>query len=308
MAGGDRLDFLHRLTTNATLGLSAGDGTATVITNAKGRIEDFLSVYEEGDSTILVCGPGQSRRVADWFETYHFTEDLTISDETDETSMFGVHGPSAERFLSDVASLDLGGLPLYHHLTVAIADGDVTVARAKPLAGSAFHLICRRQAASQLWDWLIDSGEAHGLRPLGAEAYEVLRIEEGIPLYGRELTDDFNPLEAGLLEAVDFSKGCYIGQEVIARLDTYDKVQKRLRGLLLDDVLPDGGSPRLLLNEKEAGVVTSQVRSRLLNRPIALAYVRKAADVDGGPVTVEAGDSKVGARVVTLPFTRREES
>ena len=127
-------------------------------------------------------------------------------------------------------------------------------------------------------------------------------MEQGVPAPGRELSEDYNPLEAGLLKHISFNKGCYIGQEVIARLDTYKKVSKYLVGLSWDSPeLPPAGAS-LTVDGKRSGVVTSAVGSERLGRGIGLGYVRKAHAEPGSMLTLEQGGSEFEVRVESLPF------
>ena len=124
-----------------------------------------------------------------------------------------------------------------------------------------FDLVVDLEHAENVWDALVGMGAV----PTGEDAAEMVRVEQGVPRYGRELSEEFNPLEAGLLPSISFDKGCYIGQEVVVRLNTYDKVQKRLMGIAVDEGSPQP-EQRLQVEEKDAGWITSVVYSPLLQR------------------------------------------
>jgi folate-binding protein YgfZ len=150
------------------------------------------------------------------------------------------------------------------------------------------------------------SGDALGLRPAGAEVHEILRVEAGIPAPGHELDDGHNPLEAELRNAISFTKGCYTGQEVVARLNTYDKLQRALRGLrVYGEVVPEPGR-RVLAGGNEAGKVTSAVRSPGLGDGIlALAYLELEYGEPGTRLSIEIGDQEgagIEAQVLAPPF------
>jgi aminomethyltransferase len=156
--------------------------------------------------------------------------------------------------------------------------------------------------AEAVWKKLIDGDPPAGVQPCSLGALEIHRIERGFPVYGKELTEDVNPLEAGLERFVSFTKGCYIGQEVIARLDTYKKLQKRLVGLLLDENAVVRQGARVTAQGNEVGWVTSAAQSPRLNRTIALAYVRSAWAVPNTGLDMATESGAQEAQVVQLPF------
>jgi folate-binding protein YgfZ len=138
---------------------------------------------------------------------------------------------------------------------------------------------------------------------VGTEALEMVRIEQGVPVQGNELNEDANPLEAGLLDHISFNKGCYIGQEVVARLDTYDKVQRKLVGVSWNENAAPVERAPLRFDETEVGYTTSHARSPRLDRPVALAYVRNAHAKPGTALSMDSTDGRVEVRVEGLPLT-----
>jgi folate-binding protein YgfZ len=160
----------------------------------------------------------------------------------------------------------------------------VVVGAAAPLGGPTLRLLTAAAGAPALWQELL--ARAAELRPAGATTEETLRVEAGLPAPGGEVDERFNPLELGLDESISFSKGCYTGQEVMARLRTYDKVQRRLRQIRLDGgALPAPGSA-VRVGTQEIGIVTSAVHSPALGAPLALALIGKAHAAPGTQVIV----------------------
>jgi folate-binding protein YgfZ len=147
---------------------------------------------------------------------------------------------------------------------------------------------------------LRDALAAAGAEPVGPDAVEALRVELGIPAFGKELGESYNPLEAGLLPLISFTKGCYIGQEVVARLNTYDKVKKRLVGLRWNGESPEAGAP-LLMEGKQAGVMTTSARSPRFGG-IGLGYVRKAHATTGTELIADSSGGPTPVRVAALPI------
>jgi len=284
-AGDDALDLLNRLSTNLVLGLGPGQGAPTVLTTDRGRILDLIGVVNIGDYVLLLTSPEQQRAVIDWLDKYTIMEDLTVEDITTRTAMLTVLGPNSRSKLEEVMGVDLGQLPPYHTLPVNLSGHLLRVIN-RPLGVlPGFDLIASPEDMDGIWQHLVDSGVV----PVGTEAYEAVRVQYAVPLYGREMGDAYNPLEAGLIGSIDFHKGCYIGQEVIARLDTYQKVQKRLVRLRFS---PEAAVPQGAVLEhdgQEVGRVTSVASIPTTGEIIGLGYVR-------------TGSLKVGAHLhLTAP-------
>ncbi len=297
-AGDDALDLLHRLSTNDLLGLEAGQAVNTVLTSPKGRIVDLLYVLRRDADVLVMTAPETRRKVVDWVDFYTFAEDVEARDLTCETAMFSLSGPGAEGVLEGLA--EGGAVPagVGEHAEVRLAGACARVARSDFLGGRGYDLIVPSEAGQAVRNGLCAAG---GLRPVGSEAYEAVRVERGVPVYGKELGESYNPLEAGLLDYVSFTKGCYVGQEVVTRLNTYQKVQKRLAGLILDGGAATGA--RLMLDGKQAGVITSTAVSPVRGARLGLGYVRRTLPAEGAVLQVEG--SRATARVTPVPGSER---
>ena len=302
LTGEDALDLLNRLSTNKLEDLVPGAGMCSVLTSAKGRIVDLLLVLMLEDRLLLLVGPDSRERVAEWIDFFTFTEDVTVNDLTPDTAMFSLIGPNAPALLEEIAGEDVATLPLYGVRVANVGGVDVSVVRDDFGALPGFDVIAPAAEGERLWSYLVERSAGDGARPAGALALESVRVEQGVPAPGRELSEDYNPLEAGLLHHISFNKGCYIGQEVIARLDTYKKVSKYLVGLSWDgqDLPPAGAS--LTVDGRRSGVVTSAVASERLGRAIGLGYVRKAHAEPGSTLTLEQEGRDLEVRVEALPF------
>ena len=293
MRGADHLDFLHRMTSNDFHNLQLGHGLEAVFIEQRARILDLATCYRGPDATALILSPDSRASIPAWLDRFIFAEALELADRTDETAMFELIGPHAVRLVAHVLDADLAKFQDHQLLDPQVVDG-LWLAR---MAGPGLRAFGPPAAVEALWQRLTTAG-AH---PIGAATWEILRVEQGLPLLGRELTQDYNPWEAGLDRAIHLDKGCYIGQEVIARLDTYDKVKQHLVGLRLSTAeLPTTGQP-LRDGVREVGRITSAVHSPSLG-PIALAYVRRSACAEG--TALDAGGTQ--ATVVSLPFLSHE--
>jgi folate-binding protein YgfZ len=298
--GAQLLDLLHRLSTADLRGLSAGRGRMTVLTSPKGRIIERLFVQHLGErGVLLVGGPGSASRLLAHLARYAFGEATGLVDVTDRTCHIALVGPRAP------LALAAAGLPCPERLgTLAARTGGVALDLLghDGVSPDGFSVVAAAEDGAAVWNLLRVAVSGVGGRSAGEEALEARRILRGIPASGHELTGDHNPLEAGLVEAVSFDKGCYVGQEVVARLRTYDKVARRIVGLELpaECAVPAPGTP-LYVAGHEVGRVTSAVLPGGWSHAVALAYVKWREMEPDADLRLGAPEG-VGVRRVELPF------
>ena len=270
--GADVLDLLNRLSTNKVDHLAAGEGAPTILTSDKGRIIDLVYVLNLGPSVLLLTGAGAQSRVMEWVDRYTIMEDSTLEDVTDSVALVSVAGPTACDALETVTGLRLADLETCHSMRFE-ADGlGGWVVRMELGSISCFQVLVEDGGEGALREKLL----AWGATPVGMEAWEAYRIGAGLPVYGKELDESRNPLEAGLTGAIDFDKGCYIGQEVIARLDTYEKVQRALVSLKIGGRGQWEEGDYLILDGRRVGTITSLARAPGGEEVVGLGYVRLA--------------------------------
>jgi folate-binding protein YgfZ len=271
--GPDLLDLLQRLGTGDVKGLSAWEGRPTVLTTAKGRIVERLTVHHlGGDGVLLLCGPGGASKVAAHLAKFTFAEVTGLADVTGTTFAHALLGPL---WAEAGRAAGLPELPPYGAGLAEVAGARVHVVRTNGFDPEGLVVVGRRSLADAVGAALDAAVAAQGGVQAGAEAFEAWRILRGAPLAGHELTEDHNPLEAGLLDAVSFTKGCYVGQEVVARLRTYDKVSRRLARLKLDPGAPaPRGGTKILAAGREVGAVTSGIVPPGAEAAVALGYVK----------------------------------
>lgn len=284
--GDDAIDLMDRLSTNQLTDLEVGDVKGTVLTTNKGRIIDLILLLRRQDHLLAFTSPETRDRVAEWIDFYTFAEDVTVVDETESTAMLSLLGPLAARSLEAIGE-GIGDLQLHKSAEVTIGGVRATVVRTDFAGLPAFDIIVPSDSGDDIWTALINSGA----EPVGTHVLDLVRIENGGRAIGAELSEDYNPLEAGLKRYISFNKGCYIGQEVVARLDTYDKVQKHLVRLSWDaeEALAAGAS--LFSDGKSIGVITSAVKG-ISGTGEGLGYVRSAQAVQGTVLTSE-GETQV---------------
>lgn len=297
ISGVDHLDFLQRMTTNDFHNLHPGTGLEAVFPDNRGRIVELGTFYRSGTATLAVLGPSSRETLPAWLDRYIFTEEIELEDITLNTALIELTGPRAAEITVAVLGKDLSTVENHDLLNDPTRDG-IWLVRLDRSGYPGLRLAGTAEEVQGMWEKL----QAHGARPAGEEVFEILRIEAGLPASSRELTEDHNPWEAGLGHAINMNKGCYIGQEVIARLDTYDKVKQHLVGLKLPEgPLPSPGTT-LTVEEREVGRITSVTCSPRIERNIALAYVRRVHCDPGTQVQIRLNGTGCEAEVVGLPF------
>jgi folate-binding protein YgfZ len=299
--GPDILVLLQRLTTADLASLGDAQGKPAVLTTPKGRIVQRLLVHRlsGGAGVLMVSGPGGAERVRAHLERYTFREDTGLTDVTADRAYLALLGPRARDVLSSA------GLPVpdaYASACGRLEGVELYVVGHDGLSELGFSITPPATGGRQIWGRLAEVVSGIGGRPVGDRAVEAWRVLRGLPENGAELTEDHNPLEAGLWDAVSFSKGCYVGQEVVARLNTYDKVTRDLRGLVFpEDVEPPGRGAPLLAGPRRVGEITTALLPPGRNAAVGLGFVRREHSDPGTKLEVGA-EGGVRATVVDLPF------
>ncbi len=292
--GADCLRFLHGMVTNTVESLAENEGNYAAVTSARGQTLLDIWVHRLQNCIYIETEPGLATKLIETLDRYLIADDVALSDESDAWAILGVQGPSAHELIGRVigrVSTDL----LEHHTVVHAFDGIPIWITARSYTGEPG---CDLRIAQDHADSLRRALVKAGGTPIGWQVGEILRVEAGIPRYGAEIDESVVPLEAGLNHAVDFDKGCYIGQEVIAKMHFRGRPRRYLTGLLLSVNTPVNGN--IIVNDKTVGRITTCVKSLHLNRVIALAIIRRGFHEAGQRVLLDDGSE---AEVVNLPFT-----
>jgi len=291
--GADRQRFLNAYVTCDVKALQSGDGAYGFLTNPQGRILSDLVVLAHEDRLWLELPPGQTEAVAKHLGKYILADRVEIRPLEDMQPVTLI-GPGAAKALGDAALPPSGD---WKHARSRVHGTEVALQRAGRLGAEAYTLWVSASISRLLIERLL---EEPGVTPVDFEALEVLRTEAGIPRFGVDFGPENFPQETGAEEAVSYTKGCYLGQEVVARIHYRGGVQKGLRGLVFDAPAPAPGTP-LLHDGREAGKTGTAVESVALGRPIGLAILHRRAAESGMRLEIAEGR---GAEVAELPFVR----
>jgi len=305
--GTDRVEYVDNIVSNRVPDTD-GEGCYALLLNPQGRIRSDLYIYNAGEKLLLFTPPAEAAPLVEEWREKVFIQDVEISDASEDFGVFGVHGPMSTEKIASV--LNHAGAP-EPELTFergSMGDAGVTVvASDNPTGEEGYEVICSAADAEEVLDTLIN----HGLNaaPFGYRTWESLTLEAGTPLFETEL-DGRIPNTAGLRHALDFEKGCYVGQELVSKVDNRGQPSSRLIGLRTDSLVEAGST--VTVDGKDVGEVTRAVEAASVGAPIALAFVDFDASLDGATVEASGEDSEdedaasdpgtVDADVVGLPF------
>ena len=299
VTGSDRVRWLNGMATNNVRDLSPGHGVYAFLLNAQGRIQADLYVFQRGDSLLVDAERGQREKVLQLFDRYIIADDVEIADVSDKLTALGLSGPESRNILerAGITVPDLASLELCSPKCNCACDClQCTLVRGDDTAGTAYQLWLAPDTLKSTSDALV----AAGATPVGADALELRRISLGIPKFGVDIRERDLPQETGQTRALNFTKGCYLGQEIVERIRSRGAVHRQFTAFSVEGKLPEPGAKILAgeKDEKEVGEITS---SAILPLPggecaVALGYLRReAAEKD-----LRAGTAKL--KPASLPL------
>lgn len=295
LTGNDRIRYLHNQSTNDINNLKVGQGCETVFVTSTARTIDIVNAYLTEDSILLLVSPQRRQYLLEWLDRFIFPMDkVSLTDLSQKFAIFTLLGEKSDQILEKLGFNQMIDQPEYSHQIVNFEDQKIRVILGSNLKHKGYNFILPIEIAEQFWQKLI----AIDVKPMGENAWEKLRILQGRPAPDQELTEEFNPLEAGLWQTISFDKGCYIGQETISRLNTYRGVKQRLWGIKLDQLIPAGST--ITLNGEKIGKLTSITATE--KGIFGLAYIRTKAGGEGLKVTIE----NTQGEVLSVPYLTHE--
>lgn len=306
LRGKDVLDFLHRISTNSIKELGKEQITKTIFTTEKGRIIDLTTLLNFEDYQILFTSREHQPKVIRWLDKYVITDDVKVSDINGKYTLLELSGPQADSFVTLICGTVVNNIP-ENSFKVISAEGMLFfLAKLKDEKNQLKYWVIADQVnGNRFTKYALENKGIFDFSLVGETAYNIYRVEQGIPAAPNEINDEYNPNEAGLLGYIDFKKGCYIGQEVIARLDTYDKVQRSVKGIVFSDEVEQKEYSLFNGDGNESGKITSVVYSIRCKKNIGLGYIGKNHLQDGTKLKAkDLQGNEMEVIVHKIPFKR----
>lgn len=305
LTGADRVRFLQGMVTNDVKGLKEGEGCYAAMLTPQGKVLTDLSVYVLPDAFLIDVEATRTEVLKGTLEKHIIADDVLVQEATKSYGLLSVQGPEAPKLLAELFGRPIPAIEEFQHVERTIRDLPVRlIRRTWYTQEEGYELLTPWDATAQVWEVLWEKGRAYRLQPVGIAASEVLRIEAGLPKAGVDMDETTLALEAGLDRAISLTKGCYIGQEYVARITYRGHVNRRLVGLKILGAIVPCHREKVFAGEKEVGWVTSAVFSPHLGSPIALGYIRREHAESGTWLQVMAAGASTPAEVVPLPFYR----
>jgi folate-binding protein YgfZ len=288
--GSDRRSFLHGLLTNDIVNLTNGTGVYAAYLTPQGRMVSDMRVIETGDQLLLAVDGSIAPALSARFEKLIFSEDVQVRDATGELDQMGVHGPAAAAAIGQVTGISVAALAnQYDNVS---SPRLTTIVRDDAFGVPGFDIYVERGEGTVLRSKL----EAAGVASAGDDVYETLRVEAGRPRFGIDMTTDTIPLEAGIEDrAINFAKGCYVGQEVIVRVRHrgHGRVARRLVRLVLPNAAVPSRGDRIFAGARDVGEITSAVRLPNTGDAMALGYVHRDYASPDAELSVNSSQARV---------------
>jgi aminomethyltransferase len=311
VTGTQALDYLQFLTANDVSKLEPGQAHYSLLPNEQGGLVDDIIIYRRSDGIgYMVCINAANRhKDVDWMKQWRAERsdlDVEVVDISDRTGMIAIQGPLAAEVTQRIVDRDLSNVDYFSWIEANVAGVRANVARTGYTGEDGFEFYTDIDEIGTVWDALMEAGKPEGIAPIGLGARDTLRLEARMPLYGNELADDINPLEAGLGWAVKLEKGPFIGSDKIAAMKESGP-PRRTVGFKMTE---RSGSPRshfeVRADGEPVGYVTSGAMSPTFNENIGLALVDRSAAGVGKPLEIVIRDKPYSAVQVKTPFYRRE--
>jgi folate-binding protein YgfZ len=298
LTGGDRVRWLNGMVTNNVRDLSAGQGVYAFLLNPQGHILGDLYAYNRGDSIVVDTDRSQMEKILATFDHYIIMDDVEVENLSDSMTAMGIAGPKSRQVLAAAGIAIPDTSPLQVSEAKCTCDCECTqctAVRGEDAECETYELWLAPADMRKTWDALV----AHGATPVGSEALELHRIASGIPLYGVDIRERDLPQETEQARALNFNKGCYIGQEIVERIRSRGAVHRKFSGFLFDGAQAIAAGTKIVSGEKEVGEVTSAATLHFPNieKTIALGYVRREIGNPGREVMIGG----VNASIAPLP-------
>jgi folate-binding protein YgfZ len=286
--GEDRERWLNGMVTNNVKDLPLNRGNYSFVLNPQGRILGDLYTYNRGDSLLIDTERSQLEGLLKLFEHYIIMDDVEVSDKSESLTAIGIQGPTTAEVLKR-AGIDDPGLEPMQVADLRFGGAELSLTRMASPEFLTYEIWASPATVPQIWNLLFRAGAT----PVGTEALEKFRVMIGFPKYGTDIRERDLPQETDQEQALNFTKGCYVGQEIVERIRSRGNVHRKFQGFMLEGELPGQGT-KLQADGKEVGELTSISRIPTNNgdRSVALGYIRREALEGGAKITYPGGEAK----------------
>jgi folate-binding protein YgfZ len=301
-SGPDRLSFLQGMLSNDLKLLKPFEGQSATLLTQQGKVIADVRVLCSLNSFYLDFWENRKSPVIEHLNRYLVADEVEIADRSEEYATLSVQGPQSKALLQKLFRTNELPAKLLHHAMVELDGIAICIVHASHTGEPGFDLIAPKGDLKNLAARLTESGKPIAAAWVGEDAHNVLRVEAGIPRYGVDFSDDNLLLEVGIENSYSYTKGCYLGQEVVERIRSRGHVNKKLTGLLLEGLDPANSGDAVQADGKDVGRITSSVSSPRLKRSIALAYLNKEYWTPGTALSIVRNGATTSAVVTGLPF------
>jgi aminomethyltransferase len=306
ITGKEAVALADRLVTNDVASMRPGEARYALLCNPDGGVIDDVLVYRESDALLVVVNAGNRARDLEWIRRHAAGLGVQVADETESLAMLAVQGPASAAVLAPLADLALADLRYYRFARARVLDlPGVLLARTGYTGEDGFEIFPPASEAARVFDALLEAGRPQGLRPIGLGARDTLRLEAGMPLYGHEIDEATNPIEAGLSFAVRFTPGRdFVGRKALEAVVEKGPARRLVGFRTSSPRIPRQGYP-ILDGEERIGAVCSGTKSPTLGSNIGTGFVPAARAAPGSPLSLDVHGERVGIEIVPLPFYSR---
>jgi folate-binding protein YgfZ len=303
LTGGDRVRWLNGMVTNNIRDLESGRGAYAFLLNPQGRILGDLYAYNRGESITVDTDCGQAEKILATFDHYIIMDDVEVANLSEQLTALGIAGPKSRAVMAAAGFAVTEMRPLQAE-SARWQGIDCTVVRGEDAEHLSYEIWLTPDSVSQLWDAL----QAAGATPVGSDALELHRIVSGIPRYGVDIRERDLPQETEQARALNFNKGCYVGQEIVERIRSRGAVHRKFTGFLAEGDVQIAAGTKIVAGEKEVGEVTSSasLRSAGRDKTVVLGYIRREVGVPGREVKI-AGATAVVVQVPVADSVSQED-
>ena len=305
--GPDSLAFLQYLVPNDVSRLAIHQALYTQLCLPNGgTIDDLIIYYLAENHYMMVVNAGNIDKDFAWVEQQAKIFDVQVYNQSDTTALLALQGPEAQAILQPLADVDLSTIR-YYHCEPGVVDGiNCIISRTGYTGEDGFELYCAPVDVVTLWNDLLAAGKERGLLPAGLGARDTLRIEAGYCLYGHELDEQTNPLEAGLGWTVKLNKGEFIGRDALLKVKEEGPKRKLIGIEMIERGISRAGYA-IYENDQQIGSLTSGAPGPALNKNIGIGYVEASHAVVGNTVQIDIRGKRTAAQIVALPFYKRKK-